>query len=96
MELILSLILLFIILFIIYNLTSYNLNRTQDKKDEHFSIVKPFYNTYYPYTNPYSQCVEDSYGNTRCYAPSYYTKYLRPYHRRYPRRFRRTFRRYYW
>lgn len=38
---------------------------------ETFSIVQPYKNPYYPYTNPYSRCVEDRYGNIRCYAQSY-------------------------
>ncbi len=61
-------------------------------KKEQFSIVYPFYNPYYPYTNPYSQCVEDIYGNTRCYAPNYFYRYNWPRSRKYP--FRRFYRKY--
>ena len=88
MTIIILIIIATIILFIVCN------SKTQIKKNEPFSIVYPYYNPYYPYTNPYSQCVEDVYGNIRCYAPSYYNKYYLPYRRRYPHRFKRVFRKY--
>ena len=87
MELVLVVIFVLVVLCIIYNLI-------QKQNKESFSIVYPFYNPYYPYANPYSQCVEDIYGNTRCYAPSYYNKFYSPYRRRYPNRFKRVYRRY--
>ena len=74
-----------VVVFIIYRMSQGN---------EGFSIVYPYTNPYYPYANSYSQCVEDIYGNTRCYAPSYYNRFYAPYRRRYPNRFRRVFRRY--
>lgn len=87
MKLVLTIIFIFALIFILYNLS-------QKKNEEAFSIVHPYYNPYYPYANPYSQCVEDIYGNTRCYAPSYYNKYYLPYRRQYPHRFKKVFRRY--
>lgn len=60
---------------------------------ENFSIVYPFYNEYHPYTNPFSECIEDVYGDMRCYDPVYNFRYL-PYYYKYPRRYRNIYRRY--
>lgn len=33
-----------------------------------YSIIYPFTNPYYPYSNPFSKCIEDRYSNIRCFA----------------------------
>ena len=54
---------------------------------ENFSIVYPFYNEYHPYANPFSECIEDVYGDYRCYDPVDSFRYL-PCYYKYPRRYR--------
>ena len=60
---------------------------------ENFSIY-PYGNQYLnpyrnPYINPYSQCIQDYFGNIKCYKPMYYNKYYLPNYYRYPNRFRK-------
>lgn len=73
-----------IILFILYKV----INVT-----EGYSIVYPFKNEYHPYTNPFSYCLEDVYGNMRCYDPMYFNKYFLPYYYKYPRKYKSIYKR---
>jgi hypothetical protein len=38
--------------------------------NEQFSIIQPYNNPYYPYSNQFNICQEDKYYNTRCYTQS--------------------------
>lgn len=60
---------------------------------ENFTIVYPFYNAYHPYTNPFSECMEDVYGNMRCYD-NVYDKGFLPYYFKYPEVYTNLYNRY--
>ncbi len=65
------------ILLIIIIIISYSDTKRQK---ENFSIIRPYSNRYYPYTNPYSRCYQTLYGDINC-RPNRYHK---------PRRYRRS------